>query len=57
MTLTQLRRKLPQYAIEDHPFDIGYFLRVAGQPCPPKNTQRYAGWMQADKELRDEAQP
>lgn len=51
MTLTQLRRKLPQYVIEDHPYDIGYYLRVAGESRPAKGAQSQAGWDAANREL------
>lgn len=52
MTLAQLRRKLPQYEIEDHPYDVGYWLRVAGGPRPPATSERREGWDAANRELK-----
>lgn len=51
MTLIQLRRALPQYEIEDHPYDIGYWLRIAGEPRPETGEKQQAGWDRADREL------
>lgn len=55
MTLDELRAALPQYEIEDHPEAIGYWLRIAGQPCPPASYAK-RGWERADRELQDEAE-
>lgn len=49
MTLTELRKKLPQYEIENHPYDIGYWLRVADEPRPVRGAKRQQGWDDADK--------
>jgi hypothetical protein len=55
MTLTQLRRALPRFDIEDHPYDIGYWLRIAGQRRPDRGTKQQQGWDRADHELKSEA--
>lgn len=51
MTLAQLLAKLPQYEIEDHSYDIGYWSRVAGEPRPSSGAEQQAGWDRANREL------
>lgn len=52
-TLAGLRSALPQFDIENEPYDVGYWLRVASSPRPRSNAQR-DGWDVADRELKAE---
>lgn len=54
MTLAQLRKLLPGVVVENHPYDIGYWLRWAGQDRPAQGEQRQEGWDDADTEIRAE---
>ena len=54
MKLEELRKALTQYEIAAHPYDVGYFLRIADQPRPTQNTVKQRGWDTADQELTDE---
>jgi len=40
--------------VEDNPYDIGYWSRVAGLPRPTTGSQSQRGWDTADRELREE---
>lgn len=70
-SIARLRQALPQIAIADHDFAIGYWLRVAGAPRPTRasrwkarviaeerQARQYgivAGWERADRELAADA--
>ena len=51
VTQKQLQKLLPRFTIENHPFDLGYWTRIAGLP-KPRNAERREGWEQADEELK-----
>ena len=56
MTLTEQARRLSAatgYTVEAHPYDIGYFRRVAGE-SKPRSKEGREGWRTADEELREE---
>jgi len=55
MTVEQLRKRLPHYEIQNHPYDIGYWSRVAGLDRPQQGTKQQAGWDRADRELKGES--
>jgi hypothetical protein len=51
----RLSRKL-NVEVEPDYYDVGYWLRVAGEECPANGGIRMqTGWGQADKELREES--
>lgn len=47
--------KLTGVEVMDHPYDCGYWSRIAGLPRPAE-AQAKCGWDQADGELADEEQ-
>lgn len=51
MTLTQLRKILPGIEIEDDPYDLGYWLRWAGQNRPVGSARCVEGYDRADGEI------
>ena len=55
MNATQLRRLLPQFEIDNHPFDLGYWTRRAGKPRPRQYGPAMDGWDTCDRELKNEA--
>jgi hypothetical protein len=49
MSLKQLRAALPGVEIEDDPYDLGYWSRIAGGRRP-RDARKAEGWDQADRE-------
>ena len=41
--------------VEQHPYDVGYWRRIAGLTRPRRVAERQ-GWDAADEELKDEAE-
>lgn len=42
--------------VEDHPYDLGYWSRLAGDPRPVNDITAKLGWDEADRELAAEAE-
>jgi len=55
--LSAVRKALPDINVDDHPYDIGYWARVAkfSRSRCPRSVDGRRGWDIADKELADEA--
>ncbi len=41
--------------VENHPYDLGYWSRVAGLPRPLRAGQRRDGWDDANREIAVES--
>lgn len=55
-TLAELRKALPLVEIEDDPYDIGYWTRVAGLRLPSRpSAEMQDGYDKAERELAAEA--